>query len=43
MARVIQGRLQKLAEDTLPESQCGFRKYRHGILSEAANREVVGA
>ena len=28
VARVIQGRLQKLAEDELPESQCGFRKGR---------------
>ena len=26
VARVIQGRLQKLAEDELPESQCGFRR-----------------
>ena len=28
VARVIQGRPQKLAEDELPESQCGFRKGR---------------
>ena len=28
VARVLQGRLQKLAEDELPESQCGFRKGR---------------
>jgi hypothetical protein len=28
VARVLQGRLQKLAEDKLPESQCGFRKGR---------------
>ena len=28
MARVIQGRLQKLAERVLPESQCGFRRGR---------------
>ena len=27
-ARVIQGRLQAIAEDILPESQCGFRKGR---------------
>ena len=27
-ARVIQGRLQKLAEKELPESQCGFRRGR---------------
>ena len=27
-ARVLQGRLQLLAEDLLPESQCGFRKER---------------
>ena len=26
--RIIQGRLQKLAEDVLPEPQCGFRKGR---------------
>ena len=26
--RVIQGRLQKLAERVLPESQCGFRRWR---------------
>ena len=28
VARVIQDRLQKLAETQLPESQCGFRKGR---------------
>ena len=28
VARIIQGRLQKLAERELPESQCGFRKGR---------------
>lgn len=28
VARVLQERLQKLAEDELPESQCGFRKNR---------------
>ena len=28
MARTLQERLQKLAEDELPESQCGFRKAR---------------
>ena len=28
VARVIQERLQKLAEDVLPESQCGFREGR---------------
>ena len=28
MACVLQERLQKLAEDQLPESQCGFRKGR---------------
>ena len=28
VARVLQERLQKLAEDQLPESQCGFRKGR---------------
>ena len=28
VARIIQGRLQKLAERELPESQCGFRKRR---------------
>ena len=27
-ARILQDRLQKLAEDELPESQCGFRKGR---------------
>ena len=27
-ARVVQGRLQALAEDVLPECQCGFRKGR---------------
>ena len=27
-SRVLQGRLQKIAEDKLPESQCGFRKGR---------------
>lgn len=27
--RVLQERLQKLAEDELPESQCGFRKGRN--------------
>ena len=26
MARIIQGRLQRLAERELPESQCGFRR-----------------
>ena len=26
VASVVQGRLQKLAEKVLPESQCGFRK-----------------
>ena len=28
LARIIQGRLQRLAEEQLPESQCGFRKGR---------------
>ena len=28
VARVLQERLQKIAEDKLPESQCGFRKGR---------------
>ena len=28
VARVLQERLQKLAEDQLPESQCGFKKGR---------------
>ena len=28
VARILQERLQKLAEDELPESQCGFRKGR---------------
>lgn len=28
VARILQERLQKLAEDELPESQCGFRKAR---------------
>jgi len=28
VARVIQGRSQRLAEKELPESQCGFRKGR---------------
>ena len=28
VARVLQERLQKLADDLLPESQCGFRKVR---------------
>ena len=28
MARVVQGRLQQLAENVLPESQCGFRRGR---------------
>ena len=28
IARILQDRLQKLAEDELPESQCGFRKGR---------------
>ena len=28
VARVLQESLQKLAEDELPESQCGFRKER---------------
>ena len=28
VARIVQERLQKLAEDELPESQCGFRKGR---------------
>ena len=28
VARVIQGRLQKLAERVLPESQCGLRRWR---------------
>ena len=28
VARVLQVRLQKLAEEELPESQCGFRKGR---------------
>ena len=28
MARVIQARLQKVAEEELPESQCGFREGR---------------
>ena len=27
-ARILQGRLQELAEEVLPESQCGFRKGR---------------
>ena len=27
-ARILQGRLQELAEEVLPESQCGFRKRR---------------
>ena len=28
VARVLQERLQKVAEDELPESQCGFRRER---------------
>ena len=28
MARILQERLQQVAEDELPESQCGFRKGR---------------
>ena len=28
MARVVQGRLQRVAEEELPESQCGFRRGR---------------
>ena len=28
IARILQDCLQKLAEDELPESQCGFRKGR---------------
>ena len=28
MARILQERLQELAEELLPESQCGFRKCR---------------
>ena len=28
VARVLQVRLQKVAEEELPESQCGFRKAR---------------
>jgi len=31
VARVVQGRLQRLAEKQLPKSQCGFRKGRRCI------------
>ena len=33
MVRVIQGRLQKLAEWVLPKSQCGFSRGRGGALT----------
>ncbi len=41
MARVIQGRLQKLAEDELPESQCGFRKGRGCVDMVFAVRQLL--
>ena len=28
VARIVQNRLQQLAEQVLPELQCGFRKHR---------------
>jgi len=47
VARVVQNQLQKLAEKSLPESQCGFRKVqRHdihyfAIISETTNFFIV--
>ena len=41
VARVIQGRLQKLAEDELPESQCGFRKGRGCMDMVFSVRQLV--
>ena len=44
-ARIIQDRLQKVAERELPESQCQFRggrgcTCRHDIYCETVNREI---
>jgi hypothetical protein len=33
VARILQERLQKVAEEELPESQCGFRKCTDMILA----------
>ena len=41
VARVIQGRLQKLAEEELPESQCGFRKGRGCMDMVFAVRQLI--
>ena len=41
MARVIQGQLQKLAEDELPESQCGLRKGRGCMDMVFSVRQLV--
>ncbi len=41
VSRVIQGRLQKLAEDELPESQCGFRKGRGCVDMVFAVRQLL--
>ncbi len=41
VARVIQGRLQKLAGDELPESQCGFRKGRGCVDMVFAVRQLL--
>ena len=41
VARVIQGWLQKLAEDELPESQCGFRKGRGCVDMVSTVRQLV--
>ena len=38
---MIQGRLQKLAEDELPESQCGFRKGRGCMDMVFTMRQLV--
>ena len=42
VARVLQERLQKLAEDELPESQCGFREGRSCTDMIFTIRQLVG-
>ena len=41
VARVLQERLQELAEDELPESQCGFRKGMSCIGMMLTLRQLV--
>ena len=42
MARIIQERLQRLAEEELPESQCGFRKGRSCLDMVFTVRQLMG-